>query len=357
MRGRRGRLAGLALLCSAGAWLPAGRADAYVRYVTDSGVPFAWKQTCVPLTVYPNDLTDLAPAQTMHAVSAAAAAWSAGQNACTFLAITAQSSTDPAPRAHYDGNNVVVFLRDTFCAAADPPGTCTYDPTALAISSLFVSTATGQIRDVDIEVNARYFAWTDVDTDPSPAGKFDLQDELTHEMGHLIGLDDSCFTPGNGLARPMDNLGQPSPDCATASAAVRATTMFPSMLAASTSRRTLEPDDMQGLCESHPVAMDPMFCPAAGGADGGSDGGGSQDGGATSTSPPDAAPAGADAAVDAGRDATLDAVAGPTSASGCGCGLGGRSSARASALLAALALLARAASARPSRYPRGRADR
>jgi hypothetical protein len=354
MRGRRGRLAGLALLCTAGAWLPAGRADAYVRYLTAGGVPFAWRQTCVPLTVYPNDLTDLAPAQTMHAVSAAAAAWSGGQNACTFLGITAQSSTDPAPRAHYDGNNVVVFLRDSFCAADDPPGTCSYDPTALAISSVFVSTASGQIRDVDIEVNARYFAWTDVDTDPSPAGKFDLQDELTHEMGHLIGLDDSCYTPANGVARPLDNLGQPSPDCATASAAVRATTMFPSMLAASASRRTLEPDDVQGLCDTYPVAMDPMFCPPAAGADGGSDGGG-QDGGATSTSPPDAAPAGADAAAAAGPDAALDAGAGPPSASGCGCGLGCRASAPASALLAALALLA--ASARPSRYPRGRADR
>jgi MYXO-CTERM domain-containing protein len=331
MRGRRGRLLGVALLCAAGVCLSAGRAGAYLRFVTSDGLPFAWPQTCVPVTVYPNDLTDLAPAQTMHAVSAAAAAWSAGANACTFLDITTQASTDPARRAGYDGNNVVVFLRDSFCRATDPPGSCSYDPSALAITSVFVSSATGQIRDADIEVNAKYFAWTDVDTDPAPAGKHDLQDALTHEMGHLIGLADTCVVPGAFQTRPLDNLGQPVPDCDMASPAVQATTMFPSSLTDDTTRRTLAPDDTQGLCDIYPVAMNPMVCPPAGGADvGAGDGGGA----ATDANAPDGGGAAQDAAPDAGASAPP--------ASGCGCDVGERSPAPAggAALLAALALLA-----------------
>src|SRR5450432_637371 len=243
-------------------------AEAYVRYQTSTGLGFVWPQTCVPLTVYPMDLTDLTAEQTSHAVSAAAAAWSTDQNACTFMKIQVDSSTAPTPTPGLDYRSSVIFRSTSWCAPSDPPGFCSYAPEALAITSVFVTKSDGKIRDADVEVNAKNFLWGDLVLTPSGA-KQDLQNALTHELGHLLGLDETCFHPGS--PRPVDNAGQPVPSCDNASADVQATTMFPSAIPGDTAKRTLAPDDIQGVCDIYPKAMDPGTCPAAG-ADGGADG-------------------------------------------------------------------------------------
>jgi hypothetical protein len=54
---------------------------------------------------------------------------------------------------------------------------------------LFLARADGKVIEGDIEVNARYFTWTDLDLPAGDAGAHDRQTVLTHEMGHLIGVD------------------------------------------------------------------------------------------------------------------------------------------------------------------------
>jgi MYXO-CTERM domain-containing protein len=260
----RSRFARAAALCAlAGAALAARPAAAYVRYKTDSGLPFYWPQSCVFITAYPNDLTDMPVDQTVNAATQAAAAWSKEQNTCAFLELTVSSSDGPTPTAKFDSYNNLIFRKDSWCRSTDPPGTCSYDPSALAITSVFVATATGKIRDADIEVNAKNFVWADVTMDMT-RGKQDLQNALTHEMGHLIGLDHTCYLPGSSLPRPIDNAGNPVPNCDMAPPDVQATTMFASAEAGDISKRTLAPDDQQAVCDIYPVAADPMSCPPPG---------------------------------------------------------------------------------------------
>ena len=245
--------------------LAARPAGAYVRYITEYGKPFQWMQSCVHVTGYPNqnDFPDMTPDQVATAATAAADAWSAVENACTFLSIEVSLSSAPAPQAVADNRSSLIFRHNDWCSPTDTPWTCSYDQAALAITSVFVQRSSGRIQEADIEVNDKYFKWTDLDTDPDKT-KQDLQNALTHEMGHLIGLDHTCYNPSPNIVRPTDNNGNPVPDCATASAEVRATTMFASATPGDTSKRTLEADDKQAVCDIYPLAKDPAYCPADG---------------------------------------------------------------------------------------------
>jgi hypothetical protein len=248
-------------------------AAAYVRYKTKTGAGFFWPQTCVPLFAYPLSMKDvngnmeMTPEQIMHAATTAAATWgeahmSATDPACTFLKINVTEHDEDAVVAGLDYTNALVFRTTTWCAPSDPKGTCSYAPEALAITSVFVNKSDGRILDGDIEVNGKNFIWTDLDNDPMGSGKQDLQNALTHEMGHLIGLDHTCFPSGTPGDPPLDNNGAPVPSCDSAPPDVQATTMFASANAGDTSKRTLAPDDIRAVCEIYPVDKDPMICPA-----------------------------------------------------------------------------------------------
>jgi len=245
--------------------LVAGRAGAYVRYTSDSGKMFKWPQTCVPIVTYPNDLLPMMTTEeVLGAVDGSAATWSRAADACTYLDVSVSSSTDTTPRATNDGRNNVIFRATSWCKL-DAMGDCdpafVYDPAALALTSVSASTSSGVIRDADIEVNAFHFSWADLVMHPELRGNgqpyHDLQNALTHEMGHLIGLDHTCYFQG---PPPVDNTGAPITDCASASAEVLATTMFPSANPGDVDKRTLAADDQQAVCEIYPAAGDPMTC-------------------------------------------------------------------------------------------------
>jgi hypothetical protein len=249
------RIAVLAAIVSLASASPA---RAYVRYKSDSGAPFAWSKTCLGVIAYPAAVGDMmSEDQVMAAASAAGAAWSAPAVSGTALDIQVAPSLDAPPTASYDGQSSLIFRRDSWCKATDAPGTCSYDPSALALTSVFARTSTGEILDADIEVNAVLFTWGDVElaelggTTTATAGEQDLQNALTHEMGHFIGLDHTCALPGQ--PHPVDNLGNPVPDCDSAPEAVRETTMFLSAEPGDVSKRTLAPDDEQAARDIYPA--------------------------------------------------------------------------------------------------------
>jgi hypothetical protein len=214
------------------------------------------------------------------------------------------AAPDPAvmPPAGNDGANTVGFRQDGWCSRTD--STICYDPAALALTTVSARTSTGEIIDADVEINAFNFTWADLAAGPA-GGARDLQSAVTHEIGHLIGLDHTCYLDASG-GIPLDQNGAPIPDCANAPLAVRETTMFPT-LGMDIGPRTLAPDDQQGICAIYPLASDPMLCPPPTSADAGADG-----------AQMDAAPL--DAAPDvAPPDAPADARTGEPAKSGCGC--------------------------------------
>jgi hypothetical protein len=120
------------------------------------------------------------------------------------------------------------------------------------------------------------------------------------EIGHLIGLDHTCYLdPSGGI--PTDQNGAPIPSCANAPPAVQETTMFPT-LGMDIGPRTLAADDRQGVCDIYPSASDPMLCPPLTPADAGADA-------APTDAAPDVGPP--DVPADPGTDVVTQ--------SGCGC--------------------------------------
>jgi len=248
--------AGAAIACVLAAASPAA---AYVQYRTDSGALFHWPTTLQPLTSYPHNFGQMPVDQITNAAQLAASEWS--DRACTYFQIALDTAAEDAtiPRAGHDSTNNLLFRTDNWCLpqASDGSVTC-YDPTALAITSVFVTKSNGQIVDADIEVNGINFMWADVDLDQS-AGKQDLQNALTHEMGHFIGLDHTCYA--GGPVRGVDDTGALVPLCADASQDVRDTTMFASAPARDTSKRSLAPDDERAICEIYNAPTDPQKGP------------------------------------------------------------------------------------------------
>jgi hypothetical protein len=239
----------------AGRSLPA---QAFVRYLTDDNATFFWAQASVPITGYSNDFTQTSMTidQVGGALQGAAAAWSKETNSCTYLELVPALSTAPTPQAVNDGHNSLIFHNSLWChVGANGKCNVDYDASALAVTTDTANTKTGQIYDADVEVNLVDYQWADLVQDPNQTGDMDLQNALTHELGHLIGLDHTCFDPLTSMSgvRPDDENGLPIPDCATASPDVQATTMFPSAMPGDTQKRTLAPDDLNAVCTIYSI--------------------------------------------------------------------------------------------------------
>jgi hypothetical protein len=178
------------------------------------------------------------------------------------LAISIQKTAETTADVVLDGRNFIVMRQSSWCegtSSTDPsaPAAC-YPTNALAITTVFRNTSTGEIVQADTEVNAVNVFWADLVRNPSLAAPStaDFQNMITHELGHVIGLAHPCFSAAD-TTRLNDNLGEPQLDCTDPNlpATVANATMFPSVSMANTSRRTLTPDDEQGACDIYPSSV------------------------------------------------------------------------------------------------------
>jgi uncharacterized protein (TIGR03382 family) len=215
-----------------------------------------------------------APAAAQAAVRASFDAWTAvapnGQVACTDLQLLNDGLT-ASTHTGYDRQNVVVF-RAGPCTSLAPAGDPCFakhscadsyncwdtsapkhdSPLIVAVTTVTYSVRTGQILDADMELNA---AWPPLGTSlPTSAGYYftcgpvspicstlgqancvywDVQNTVTHEAGHFIGFAHN-------------------PDLNS--------TMYLQAPVGETSKRSLAPEDIQGVCDVYPTGKPPLTC-------------------------------------------------------------------------------------------------
>jgi len=250
----------MALLLAAAA-MTAGTAQAYVRTTTDKNAPVRWPRSCVVVTAHSgNPPPNLTPDLVVSAARAAASAWSHESLACSGFELQIGVEPTLGAAVNNDGKNNMLFRRDAW----------PYDSSALAITTVFARQDTGVILDADVELNAvdgGRFKWGDLVAGIGTGVHVeDLQNTLTHEFGHLLGLDHNCILAGSMGKRGVDQNGVLVPECERASQEIQDATMFAAVAPGDTLRRTLTEDDIAGVCAIYPAAS------ATSCADGGGDG-------------------------------------------------------------------------------------
>jgi hypothetical protein len=212
-----------------------------------------WSVRQVPFTLDIAGSHDAGAAASLEAARISFKAWT--DPSCTDLVLVERSAR--SQRTIGDDNVNAVLWREKDCRSVVPAGdTCSEkgacnnkydcwdgDTGAIALTTVLYSTRTGEIVDADIELNGESFVFTTMDSPicasaatpsrPSSCVSTDVQNTLTHEIGHFVGLDHSPLTDS---------------------------TMYAYAQSGETSKRTLTQDDIDGVCTIYPRGQPTSVC-------------------------------------------------------------------------------------------------
>jgi len=184
---------------------------------TPEGVPLHWADREVRYTVNRRGSDDVADTSDLEAVRRSFQTWQEADAADLSVLYEGPTAADTYgyDKDHpADNENLVAWIEE------DWP----FDPHALAVTLTVYRTSTGQLVDADVMLNGDDFSWT---TQPGKDRAHDVQNSVTHEVGHLLGLGHEVRVPD--------------------------ATMFPDTAVGETSKRDLHPDDLAALRTLYPA--------------------------------------------------------------------------------------------------------
>jgi len=185
------------------------------------------------------------------------AAWTTAMNGCGNLSLRMGSRTTSRTTGFDDrqgaSNENVLLFRNRLCIDVIAPGNaCHADGTCansydcwdfsagtLAITTTTYNVRTGKLYDADLEMNASVHIFTTVDAPPctslaeSGCVSTDVQNTVTHEFGHALGLAHS-------------------PDSRS--------TMFAGAELGETSKRVLDDGSVEFVCTAYPAGGPTLDC-------------------------------------------------------------------------------------------------
>ena len=202
-----------------------------------NAVDLFWNRSCLTQTFNNAFFSLLTPnlteAEARAAFKASFQAWAsvACGKSPPFLVAQASGVTATSVSAFsYDvPNESIVVLRSKTDWASLPD----HDSNAIALTLLWHDKHTGEILDVDMELNGGAGKFADCEKQTCGNNNIDLQNTITHEAGHLLGLGHSTV-----VGSTMQASTSTSPEI---------------------SKRSLEADDRAGYC-----ALDLPMGPCAG---------------------------------------------------------------------------------------------
>ena len=231
---------------------------------TKSGSYLYWESGCVYVTVDAEGTKEITGDTEVAVVDQVIASWNDGIRGCSYMSVVREPSRNM--EVGKDRINVIKFRDASWCrpAVGDDAPRC-HSPSAAGLTTaVFVddsgSDRDGAIVDADIELNGVDFAISANDQTLGTAGcKSDLANTLTHEMGHLLGLEHPCRTAADPPR--TDGAGNPVPSCSsTTDPNIIEATMYNFQDCGETKKSSLSQDDVDAICAVYPTAKDPKTC-------------------------------------------------------------------------------------------------
>ncbi len=240
----------------------------YVRTgPTLAGNYLYWESGCVFVTLDSAGTREIAGDLEFMAIDLAIQAWNTGIADCSYMEIINEGKA--AVEVGRDNRNIIKFRDTSWCrpATKDDPARCHPESAAGLTTATYVDDSTskrdGAIVDADIELNGVNFSIAVGGVTLGTASCIsELRNTLTHELGHLLGLEHSCLAPGDPPR--VDDKGNQVPGCGSANQLQQNATMFNFQECGETKKETLEPDDIAGVCGIYPTAADPGTCEPVG---------------------------------------------------------------------------------------------
>jgi len=268
-----GRRVAITARADAGTWmaqrvteLGGGGGLPYVPTLTKrSRVPLRWAASCVQVGYAADGTTAIAGEGERAVVEAAFAHWNDSIAGCSSQNFASLGPIDREVSGR-DFVTVIKFRDDEWCRPAvdGKPRLC-HSPSAAGITTVvFVDEPgddrDGEIVDADIELNGVDFAISVDGVTESLAGcDSDLANTLTHELGHVLGLEHACRTPTDDPR--LDAAGAPVPLCsATTDPVITEATMYPFQSCGETKKASLSTDEVAAMCETYPATAGSGVC-------------------------------------------------------------------------------------------------